>query len=120
MQLCMVTPERKLCEQIDTVWKVREAPARMARRRMSHRDVLVAALQKSCICEGNAVAGWEKILTMNEIPVEEYKKSVLHMLEQGGGKGANHYYYGVASSGKTALTRPLQETWATVSQCVSA
>ena len=33
------------------------------------------------------------------------------MLEEGGGKGANHYYYGVPSSGKTALTLPLIEVF---------
>ena len=49
----------------------------------------------------------KRILSNNNISIDDYKRSILNMLDKQGGKGANHYYHGVASSGKTALTRPL-------------
>ena len=107
LQLCMTTPATKLTAQLDAVWKVHEAPARLARQAMTHREVLEAAGSRSCTCGGRAAAGWERILSNNNISIDDYKRSVLNMLDKQGGKGANHYYHGVASSGKTALTRPL-------------
>lgn len=54
-------------------------------------------------------AAWfkEQVLTLNGHDVQAYKQSVLQLLISGGGKGVNHFYIGEASSGKTALTRPL-------------
>lgn len=54
-----------------------------------------------------AVPAWELILRRNQVDVDYYKDCILRLFRQGGGKGANHFYYGAPSSGKTALTRPV-------------
>jgi hypothetical protein len=49
----------------------------------------------------------EQVLTLNSHCVRSYQESILRLLVEGGGKDLNHFYIGEASSGKTALTRPL-------------
>ncbi|CAE7808396.1 unnamed protein product [Symbiodinium sp. CCMP2592] len=89
-------------------WIQCQAPARRARRAMSHMQVLEAALEKPCTCDGRAIPGWEYVLTFNDLSVSDYRAATVKMLTEQGGKQGNHFYWGAPSCGKTALTRPLQ------------
>ena len=74
---------------------------------MTHYQILQAALEHGCICEGRAIPAWEQILTLNGIDVAAYCASIDSLFRHGGGKDLNHFYVGPPSSGKTALTRPV-------------
>jgi hypothetical protein len=107
VQLCMTKGEAKIKQTVATAALLQGAGAQLARKAMSHMDVLRAGLERPCVCEGRAVAGLEHILVHNGIDVLRYRRSVLALFKGGGGKGLNHLYVGVPSSGKTALTKPL-------------
>ena len=111
LTLCYQLPSKKLQDKINAVWAVVAAPQRIRDSEANHMDFLRRATQHICICAGRAIPGWEFILNLNGINVVSYKESLLRLFREGGGKGFNHYYYGAPSSGKTALTRPIIESW---------
>jgi hypothetical protein len=77
----------------------------------THYELLAAALRASCVCGGKAAPGWEHVLHVNSINVEQYKASVVKLFREGGGKGLNHFYTGEPSSGKSALVRSRPLSW---------
>ena len=104
---CIRSPEKNLKEQIGKTLRLTTAEARMRREQMSHMEVLEAALDANCICQGHAIPGWEMILTRNGFDVAEYCASMRKLFLEGGGKALNHLYVGEPNSGKTGLTKPL-------------
>ena len=65
LQHCMRQPEKKLKEDLNKALGMSCAGARLARERMTHMDILKAALSSDCICEGMSIPGWVKILEHN-------------------------------------------------------
>ena len=107
VQHCMRQGDKKLKDSIATAISLQSADSNLRRSAMTHMEILQAALSEPCICFGKAIPGWEQVLVLNGVSVQEYKDSVVAMFEGGGGKGLNHMYIGDPSTGKTALTRPV-------------
>lgn len=67
----MKHPDKKLKEDMNKALGMSSAEARLARERMTHMEILKAALSLDCTCEGMSIAGWEKILVHNGLGSSE-------------------------------------------------
>jgi hypothetical protein len=95
---------KRLQELLASAWGVRTAPERQRLKAMSHMDILREGSSESCRCGGAAPTLWEEVLGLATIDVGDYRRSLLTLFKQGGGRPVNHLYTGAPNSGKTLLT----------------
>lgn len=99
------------CKDLDAFIKeaisFQEAPEVAKRRETSKVDILHAAKEDPCICNGDWYRAAEEVLETNNIPNSEFCSAVLSALKFGPQKKRNVYLHGPQSCGKSFLLEPL-------------
>lgn len=94
-----------------------EAPAKLARAKLSRIQLLNAAYHSNCVegCNGKWLECALTILRDNNISLRQYCSVIYKALEFGRGKYRNVYIYGPANTGKTFMLSPLKKVFNTFS-----
>lgn len=94
----MTKNEAKVRDVLRVAHLLNTAASTVAFQAMSHLAILQSAAAHECVCNGQAVAAWEQILTLNGIDVGQYCSSVYALFANGGGKGRSREFIRHTSS----------------------
>ena len=100
-------------EALDLAKEFDDAPAALARLKMTRIELLQQAYTSSCVvgCEGQWLSCALEVLARNEISIQSFCSSVYKALQEGRGKYQNVYICGPANTGKTFLVSPLKSIY---------
>ena len=105
--------EESLRGQIRKAWDM--AKAREEVDAMKHHDrldiLITAKTEGTCVCEGMWLKCAKEVLSLNEIPQQEFSKAVFDNLRLGRGKFRNIILVGETNRAKTFLLKPLEKIY---------
>ena len=113
-----------LKRRLSFAWEIADAPSKVAMKAKTAWEMVVAACEHDCVCEGSWVSRTEALLKWqcggfpsNVPPQEQPESSVLRRalrtaLQQGAQKHTNVFLYGPNTSGKSHVLKPLMDIFA--------